>query len=888
MHPRLTFEFIMNQELKVLIVEDVATDAELVERELRKAGIAFVSRRVETEADLRRELHEFAPDIILSDYTLPGFGGALALAITRKERPEVPFVFVSGSIGEEKATEAVKSGARDYVLKNNLIRLPHAVQRALQEAIERTARERAEKALRQSEAKNRLLAMAVEQSQDAILAKDLNGVVMTWNKGAEKLYGFTAEEAIGKSMRELQMSGLSDDEWERVLTRIRSGRLVSYEARRWTKSGEIIETSTTASPMFDEQGNHIGEIGIAHDITEHKRQEEKIARLSRIHAVLSGINSAIVRIRDRQELFEEACRIAVEHGKFPIAWIGLVEPSTGEVKPVAWAGNDAEYISKFRRSIRSGVPEGRGTTGRALREKKPVYENDIAANLQGGMAREEVLRRGYHSLIALPLLVEGTGVGSLSLYAEEPGYFNDDELKLLTELADDVSFALDHIQKEEKLNYLAYYNAVTGLPNHELFYDRLNQRVNAAKHDQKILAVAACDLERFRIINDTLGRHVGDELLKLVAERLKNVIQDPDILGHPGADCFAMVFRDVKEEADIVHRLQQTVIGCLDQPFILDGKELRISARAGIALFPNDGNDADTLFKNAEAALKKAKSSADKYVFYAPQMNARVSEQLALENKLRRALEEEQFVLYYQPQVDLASGRIAGLEGLIRWNDPEAGLVPPFKFIPILEETGMILDVGKWVIERAVNDHLHWLEKGIKPPRVSVNISQLQLRQKDFVGVVGQAIKGYRNWACGLDLEITESLIMEDIETNIGKLKAVRKMGVGIAIDDFGTGYSSLAYIAKLPVNVLKIDRAFIQNLAANPDDMTIVSTMITLAHSLNLKVVAEGVETQEQANLLKLLKCDEMQGYLFSPPVPLDKIEVMLVNQPEVNKKMA
>jgi EAL domain-containing protein (putative c-di-GMP-specific phosphodiesterase class I) len=294
----------------------------------------------------------------------------------------------------------------------------------------------------------------------------------------------------------------------------------------------------------------------------------------------------------------------------------------------------------------------------------------------------------------------------------------------------------------------------------------------------------------------------------------------------------------------------------------------------GIAVFPADGSDADTLFKNAEAALKKAKESGEHFLFYQREMNARVAEILLLENKMRRALDQQQFVLHYQSKIELATGTISGLEALIRWNDPETGLVPPIQFIPLLEETGMILEAGRWAILEALKEYERWSKQGLMPPRIAVNVSPIQLRQKGFVDVVRDALRASGTEPPGLDLEITESLIMEDIKGNIEKLRAVRDLGVNIAIDDFGTGYSSLGYLAKLPVNALKIDRSFIITMAEDRDSMNIVSTIISLAHTLALKVVAEGVDSEEQSRLLKQLKCDQIQGYLFSKPLPAAQVK--------------
>jgi len=283
------------------------------------------------------------------------------------------------------------------------------------------------------------------------------------------------------------------------------------------------------------------------------------------------------------------------------------------------------------------------------------------------------------------------------------------------------------------------------------------------------------------------------------------------------------------------------------------------------------------LFSCAEAALRQAKGSRDHYLFYAPRMNAFVAERLKLESKLQQALERDEFVLFYQPKVDLSTGRVVGLEALMRWNDPGTGLVPPMLFIPLLEETGMIVEVGAWAMQRAVSQYAAWQAAGLQPPPIAVNVSAVQLKRKDFVASVQQAIAIAGKPDHGLDIEITESMIMEDIEASIEKLKLIREFGVGVSIDDFGTGHSSLRYLTRLPISALKIDRAFIQHMATNPDDVAIISTIITLARNLNLKVIAEGVETEEQSKFLRLLKCDEYQGYLFSKPVPAEQVPALL-----------
>ncbi|MHB1273089.1 MAG: EAL domain-containing protein [Rhodanobacter sp.] len=618
---------------------------------------------------------------------------------------------------------------------------------------------------------------------------------------------------------------------------------------------------------------------IARDITQRKAHEARIARLNRIHSVLSGINTTIVRVRAPQELFDEACHIAVEHGKFTFAWIGTLDADTQQITPVARAGRDDGYLSQINLTATEDTPGSCALTARALTRRQPVICNDIATDEAMHSLRAEALSRGYRSVVVFPLLLEDRPVGVFVLYASEADVFDAEEMRLLVEMAGDISFALDHLEKEQRLNYLAYYDAVTDLPNRPLFLDRVAQKINRAHRAGEVFSVIMLDLNRFSSINETLGRQAGDDVLRQVTQRLQEILGETDTLARFSADYFGIASRHGTENATIVHVLGNMLSAIQNQPFLIGGQELRVSARAGVSHYPADGEDIETLLRNAEAALKKAKLSGDKYLFYTPAFNALVASKLSLENKLRRALEQEQLVLHYQPKVDLGSGRISGLEALLRWDDPEEGLVPPLKFIPLLEETGMILEAGLWALEKAVSDSLAWQAKGLQSPRVAVNVSPIQLQQKDFVSMIERVVQGNRDVAGRLELEITESLVMQDIVANIQKLQAIREMGVEVAIDDFGTGYSSLSYIAKLPVGTLKIDQAFIMNMTSNSDDLSIVSTIISLAHSLNMRVVAEGVETGEQARLLRLLKCDEIQGFLFSPAVPAAQIEEFLRN---------
>jgi diguanylate cyclase len=361
-----------------------------------------------------------------------------------------------------------------------------------------------------------------------------------------------------------------------------------------------------------------------------------------------------------------------------------------------------------------------------------------------------------------------------------------------------------------------------------------------------------------------------------VVKRMERVRPASSWLARLGADQFAIVTHSIPQDEDVArltdHRHHET----FGVPFDVDGKDLRVSACMGIAIYPGDGADAESLLLNAEAALKKAKAAGERYVFYTQGLSERAAERLRLENELRQAVEQEQFILHYQPKVQMGTRRIVGVEALVRWQSPQRGLVPPIQFIPVLEETGLILEVGNWVLRRACGDHHRWRELGITAPKIAVNVSAMELRRRDFVATVELAVK-QASAQDAIEVEITESVVMEDIRETTEKLIALRGMGIGVAIDDFGTGYSSLAYLARLPVETLKIDRSFVKTMADEPANRTLVQTIVSLAHSLRLIVVAEGVETEQQEQLLRELACDQMQGYLFSKPVPFETMTQLL-----------
>jgi len=868
----------MDARLRVLILEDRPLDAELVAGTLRRSGFELDWKRVDRKPDYLAALED-KPDIVLADYNVPGFGALDALDAMRERGSNVPVIIITGALGDEIAAECIKRGASDFLLKDRLSRLGSAVTQALERRRLREEALHAELALRESGERFRQMA---ENIRDVFFLIDLKtGAILYVSAAYEQIWGRSRESlyADARSWGEAIHSDDRDHIARKFVEQQATGQFDS-EYRILRPEGDVRWIRARTFSIRDESGSPYRSVGVAEDITERKQTEIKIKALNRVHAVQSGINALLVRAKSREDLYRDACRIAVEAGRFVMAWIGVADWEGLKVKPVASDGDVRDFFDSAPLTLSHALAKGRGMAWRAIREKKAVISNDIQNDPRAHM-KEQCRDRGINSLAILPLIVGGEGIGVLALYARESGFFDDEEMKLLLELAGDISFALDHIEKSNRLDYLAYYDAATGIANRKLLLERLDQRIRIAAEQKGRLALAVLDVERFKNINDTLGRQAGDQVLRTLADRFVQFLDGPERVGRVLGDQFGIVIPDVRSEDDVARRIDRKLKECVGVPVRLGDGEFRISARVGIALYPDDGADADSLFRNAEAALKRAKAAGERYLFYTQQMTERVGENLALENKLRQALEREEFVLHYQPKVNTATRRIESVEALIRWQSRDLGLVPPIQFISLLEETGLILEVGAWALRRAALDYRRWSEQGLDAPRIAVNVSAIQLRQRDFVESVRNALGG---GSSGIDLEITESLIMEDIQASTQKLEAVRLLGASIAIDDFGTGYSSLAYLAKLPVQELKIDRSFIITMLGDPAVMTLVTTIVSMAHSLGLKVVAEGVDEEGQAKQLKRLGCDQMQGYLFSRPVDFDAITVLLGKREGVN----
>jgi len=736
--------------IRILLVEDVEADAERALHHLRRAGLDCIWRRVETEAELIAALAQFEPAVILSDFSLPQFDGMSALNVSRLHAPDIPFIFFSGTIGEEHAIEALHAGAVDYVLKENLARLAPALRRALRDAAARL---------------------------------------------------------------------------------------------------------------------------------ERQRQRAQIGRLNRVLRMLSGVNNLVLRIRDRTELLRETCRLATTAGGYAAAVAAARTQTSALLQPVAWSGTHEHMVEKLRGYVAESSARESGVVGSVIATGREFVCNNTATGSATAQFDSLMLQAGLLSVVVLPLMVDNTVIAVLVLTAHDSDAVEDEELNMLREIAGNLSFGLQYLQRDTHARFLSHFDPQTGLAKRPLFCERVQRMVAAPDSRRERMAVVVMDIERLSIINDSFGRRTGDLLLQHVADRLKRHYPETDGIAHFGGGTFALVLGQGAGTADEINasgkRRASEIFG---EPFLIEEHVIPVLVRTGFALAPDDGEEATVLVQNAEAALRFAHASGEKHVHYNAAVRAQNVDQLALEHRLRFALERHEFELHYQPKVHLTTRRIEGAEALLRWRSPQDGLVTPAGFLPLLEATGLVVQVGEWVVEQAVRDCMRWKQAGAPPVRIAVNIAPAQLRHPDFELHFQRVVRPLAGTGWGLDIEITEGILQDDSPEEIRKLKRLRESGIRIAIDDFGTGYSSLSRLATLPIDTLKIDRSFVRQSLGSGPGSSLVKTIIALARAFNMTTVAEGVEKQTELDLLWQLGCDQSQGFLHSAALPADAFAAMLI----------
>jgi diguanylate cyclase (GGDEF)-like protein len=615
------------------------------------------------------------------------------------------------------------------------------------------------------------------------------------------------------------------------------------------------------------------------------------ARLVRMISVVSETNEAILRAQTREQLFDLVCEAAASHGNFLFTIVLLADPELKNFRIVSAAGRNVDVEAALLMQFSAGDPAFPDADLIAIRTGKPAIYNDYLSEHQKTIFFERSRKIGLRSKAFLPLFSGDETVGAIIFAAAEPNIFSPDFVELLQQLAGNLALALENFKKaaereraEARIKYLATHDSLTGLPNRAMFYQLLSFSIAGARRYQRHCAVLFIDLDRFKLINDSLGHAAGDTLLVEMAVRLNGVVRASDVVARLGGDEFVVLLNEItgSEQAIAVAR---NLLTAFSKPLVLDGHECRITGSIGIAMFPADGADEQTLMKNADIAMYLAKAEGKNDVrMFSAEIASQSLERLDIESSLRHAVERGELRLHYQPKVDVVTGRIAGVEALLRWMHPTLGMLAPLKFIPVAEETGLIVMIGRWVLNTACAQNMEWQRAGLPPISMAVNVSPRQFSDEQLLRSIDNALASSGLDAKLLQIEVTESMVMLNVERAIRVLDAIQSRGVRIAIDDFGAGYSSMSMLKRIPVDTIKIDRSFVRDLPDSSEDKAIAEAIINLGKALGLTIVAEGVETAEQDKFLRDHACDEIQGFLFSHPVPPEKIVELLNSMHELD----
>ena len=862
----------MNQEralLRVLIIEDQEDDAFLLKRELERL-YQLQWRRVDTQQELLAALREESWSIVLADYSMPQFNGIEALALVRKHDPHLPFIFVSGTMGEEIAVNAIKAGAQDYIVKGQWRRLLPAIERELREAQLRKHNQRMEAKRRAAEAR---FQMVLATAADAIILVDAQQRIIAFNRSAEQIFGYFADEVIGQPVEHLIPKRLRQGHHrhiEEFVADIDGSKTMSRNQLAYGlhREGHEFPIETTISKLIID-----GELTftvILRDITDRKRNEDDLRLLQSVTQTASEAQDLPAALN---AILANLCKTA--GWSLGQAWLPM-SGSGALVCASAWHGEESGLEPFRQASLDCKVDPGEDIPGRIWIDKRPLWITDVCEH--GNFLRTAAaMESGLHTALAVPVMAGNKIIAVLEFFSRELRMPDERMIGIFSTVATQVAGVIQRRQAEERLHHLAYYDTLTNLPNRLLFVDRLKQAMVEARRHRRLVGIAFLDLDRFKTINDSMGHSAGDELLKAVALRLAESMRPGDTVARLSGDEFALIMADMNRADDAAH-VARKILNDFNQPFYVEGCAIHTNASLGLTLYPTDERHVDGLLRNADIAMYRAKEAhGNTYAFYSPDMTVKAHERLTLENDLRRSLEQGELALHYQSLVDLRSGNIIGLEALLRWWHPSRGFLLPQEFIGLAEETGLIVGLGEWVLEQALRDQNLFTDAAGSPLKMSVNISPRQFQHNNLLETVKTTLSKVNADPTCLDLEITENLLLENTDIAIATIHELGQLGIRFSVDDFGTGYSSFAYLKNLPINQVKIDQSFVQHMTANPNDAAIVEAIISMAHSLGLQTIAEGVETPEQLGILRKLGCDAGQGYYFNLPMASEEIVHLL-----------
>ena len=706
---------------------------------------------------------------------------------------------------------------------------------------------------------------------DYLWVKDTNHRFVVANKAIAADHGFfKTEDMVGRDDFDLHAPDRARSFRAVEVQVLETGRAqVGVEETVATAAGGFKSLQSTKTPLRDRDGRIIGIVGVARDVTNRRRADDLRrgqAEILELIAQSAPLETALDRI---VQLIES--QLANTLGAF------LMVDATGERLLFA-AG--PSLPPDYRRFVDNApIVGGQGGSAACVQRRAPVVTADVLEDPKWSKFKDAALRYGLRAAWSTPIFdAQGAVTAVFSLYSSAPRAPTETETALIDVATRIASIAIERKRAEDRIHFMANHDALTGLPNRALLDDRLTQALRLAKLEGTRLAVVFLDIDNFKLINDGLGHGAGDQLLKRVAKRIGAAIGPADTVVRLGGDEFVVLLMERAGGSEYVAATLRGLRSAIGEPITLNGRGVRVTCSLGVATYPDDGPDAESLLANADAAMYRAKAlGRDNFQFFTAEINGEVHAKLTLREELRQAIANDEFTLHYQPQVDLRSGAIFAVEALIRWNRPGRGLAAPADFIPFAEENGLIVQIGEWALREACRQNKAWQDAGLKPVTVCVNVSARQFGERDFVEKVAAASRSSGLDPKFLELELTESVVMHDVAKALEAMRRLQELGVQLSIDDFGTGYSSLAALTNFPVVRLKIDRSFIRDIPGHASDHAVAAAVISLGQKLNLRVIAEGVETDEQVAFLRANNCDEIQGYHFCRPVEAERVAELL-----------